>query len=417
MDKKNFGWVKPIIESDHYILGGSLSAVPKDILQADGNWENFLPSFEAQFTPQFDTYGCQTFGTYNAIETLMKRLFGSEYNYAERYTYNIAHVRSPGGDPHVIAETIRKNGLVNQDILPMTSTYEEFIKPDPMTSTLLKLGNQWLTDKNFLHEWVFTNTPSKSARIALLKEALRYSPVAVSVTAWYEENGVFIDEGQPNSHWVLLYKMDDDGTMYIFDSYDVIVNGVATQIKKVLSPEHHIEFAKRYHIGKKNSEDQINWIMQIIRQIVIWIGFMQKEEEALPKSPPVIVPEAPKPTQVEQDVPKYDWSTKTTVRRSIRIICDEEGLTVLQKDLCCDIAQCESGLKIDAKLVNSSTSIDRGLFQWNNKYHPEITDEIAFDPEKNTRLGCSAVKNKKAHTYWSASESCWNKSHKYDSII
>lgn len=415
--KQNFGWVKPVIDNTHYILGGAVSTVPKDILQPDGNWEAFLPSFEAQETSTFDTDGCQTFGTLNAIETLMKRLFGGNYNYAERYPYNIAHIRPPGGDPHAIAEIIRKNGLITEELLPMTTTYDEFITPDPMTSALLKMGQQWLDDKNFLHEWVFTNNPPKETRIALLKEALNYSPVAMSVTAWDKDpkTGLYVDDGQPNCHWVELYNMDDDGTMYVLDSYDFLKNGTISDMKKVLSPDHHIEFAKRYHIGKKNLEDQIDWFTQILRQIGIWLGFIQKEVDALPKQAPTVAPEPLKPTIPTQPIAKYEWGTKDAVRHSIRVIADEEGLTVLQKDLTCDIAQCES--QFDYMVRGKLDPRDRGLFQWNSHFHPEITDEIAFDPEKNARLGCKAVKSGKAHAYWSASEFCWNKTGKYNSLL
>src|SRR5258708_6554139 len=73
-------------------------------------------------------------------------------------------------------------------------------------------------------------------------------------------------------------------------------------------------------------------------------------------------------------LPKYLWDNQVNIKHSMRVIGDEYFLSVIQKDLLCDICSCESGYKLTAKLVNSPTSIDRGLFQWNNKYHPEITD-------------------------------------------
>lgn len=133
--------------------------------------------------------------------------------------------------------------------------------------------------------------------------------------------------------------------------------------------------------------------------------------------------EAPEPTPVPTPTPsappeaKYDWSTPTAIKHSLRVIGDEFGMTVLQKDLLCDICGCESGFNLRAKLVNSPTSIDRGLFQWNNYWNPQITDAIAYDPEKATRLACKAILNKQAHMYWSASQHCWNKTRKYDAII
>ncbi len=45
----------------------------------------------------------------------------------------------------------------------------------------------------------------------------------------------------------------------------------------------------------------------------------------------------------------------------------------------------ESGGDPLAKNVNSPTSVDRGLWQINSKWHPEVSDECAFDPVCSTR--------------------------------
>lgn len=72
------------------------------------------------------------------------------------------------------------------------------------------------------------------------------------------------------------------------------------------------------------------------------------------------------------------------------------------------VASCESSLNPKATLYNPpSNSTDRGLFMWNSKYHAEIPDDVAFDPNKATKLFCDAVKAGHLKDYWSASLSCW----------
>ena len=94
-----------------------------------------------------------------------------------------------------------------------------------------------------------------------------------------------------------------------------------------------------------------------------------------------------------------------TVEEIIKTIAEEEGV---DSDLAIKVAKCESGLNPSAKNINSSGSIDRGLFQWNDRWHPEITDEIAFDVEKSTRAFCQAYKN--GHmSWWNATKTCWEK--------
>lgn len=77
-------------------------------------------------------------------------------------------------------------------------------------------------------------------------------------------------------------------------------------------------------------------------------------------------------------------------------------------DLAVAVAKCESGLKPNAININTTGSKDRGLYQWNDKYHPEITDSMAFDPEKSTELFLKAV-NEGHLDWWKASRPCWLK--------
>ena len=42
--------------------------------------------------------------------------------------------------------------------------------------------------------------------------------------------------------------------------------------------------------------------------------------------------------------------------------------------------RCESGLDPDRVHVNRTGSIDRGIAQWNSYWHPQVTDEQAFNP-------------------------------------
>lgn len=75
-------------------------------------------------------------------------------------------------------------------------------------------------------------------------------------------------------------------------------------------------------------------------------------------------------------------------------------------DLAVAVAKCESALETNAVNVNKTGSKDRGLYQWNDKYHPEITDKMAFDPEIATDLFLKAVKENHIN-WWDASKPCW----------
>lgn len=252
---KNYGFKAPVITPDQHILG---SGTAYEVLKEDRQWDNYLPLYEPQ-AENWESFGCTVWGSENATEILHKFLFGIEPNYSERYIYNLAGLtrESGGADPHYVLEVIRLSGLINQELLPMTPTYEEFIKPRPMEKKYVEEGLKFLGQYILRHDWILTGNESQEVRIARIKENLKYSPLGVSVTAWFEENGIYVDRGQPNTHWCVCYGWTDKGWK-IFDSYD--------HSTKIYSFDSVISFAKRFLIKKKDfyPEKKSNWIIELI---------------------------------------------------------------------------------------------------------------------------------------------------------
>lgn len=264
MTTKNYGYIAPKIENKNYILGSVLS-LPRIILQANGQWDLFLPTYEPQFGDGWDTDGCGVWGTLNATEILFKKIFGAEANYSERFIYNLVPVRPPGSDPNTVAETIRDRGLIDNAVLPMVKTFEEFCTPTPMTNDLLVLGQNWLDKYGFGHEYVFQSQFDVADKIAAIKQALQFSPVAVSVTAWIlGGDGIYIDGDQPNCHWVVCYGWDDDKKAWkFFDSYD--------QTLKLYSFNSRIDFCKRYALTALVSGASVKkdvWFVDLFKRLL-----------------------------------------------------------------------------------------------------------------------------------------------------
>ena len=96
-------------------------------------------------------------------------------------------------------------------------------------------------------------------------------------------------------------------------------------------------------------------------------------------------------------------SNKKIVEQIIRYVAREEGV---DPDLAVRVADCESKLSPSAEHCNPDGSRDRGIFQINDKWHPEITNDIAFDIVLSTRFFCKAFKE--GHLdWWSATKKCW----------
>ena len=95
-----------------------------------------------------------------------------------------------------------------------------------------------------------------------------------------------------------------------------------------------------------------------------------------------------------------------TVEETIRRVAGEE---MVDADLAVRVAKCESGLYPLAKNTNADGSVDRGVFQINDKYHPEVTVDQAFNVEFSTHFFCKAFKAGNL-SWWNATKTCWDKS-------
>ena len=89
----------------------------------------------------------------------------------------------------------------------------------------------------------------------------------------------------------------------------------------------------------------------------------------------------------------------------IRKVAREQGI---DEELAVRVAKCESSLDEKAKHTNEKGSIDRGLFQINDKAHPEISDAEAFNPITATEFFCKAFKSGNL-SWWNATKTCWEK--------
>jgi hypothetical protein len=130
-----------------------------------------------------------------------------------------------------------------------------------------------------------------------------------------------------------------------------------------------------------------------------------------PEPPPATIPPpappTPPPPLTTPPTSKYDWAGPTAVRHSVRVICDEEGLTVEQKNTMCATIGGESEYNPNAinynRINGKLYSTDYGLCQWNDVYHgSEISPQDALhDPEKAVRLMCAYWKRGQ-RTLWIA---------------
>ena len=97
--------------------------------------------------------------------------------------------------------------------------------------------------------------------------------------------------------------------------------------------------------------------------------------------------------------------SKSVMEEIIRKVAKEEGV---DPDLAVRVAKCESNLDYKAENLNKDGSRDRGLFQINNKFHQDVSDEVAYNPITATQFFCKAFKAGNI-LWWDATRKCWEK--------
>ena len=95
-------------------------------------------------------------------------------------------------------------------------------------------------------------------------------------------------------------------------------------------------------------------------------------------------------------------SSQRVVESQIREIALQEHFLEPGADWLVRLAMAESSLNPLAIQKNGDWSVDRGLWQWNSYFHPEISDQCSFDVQCSTKAVVQAIKEGNLR-WWSAS--------------
>ena len=267
---RDFGLREEIKELTAYVLGAS--KMPYISYVEDGDWRPYKPPFEHQ-APNFETSACTAFTVENQIQFFMKAVYGEDVDLSENFlALSVPIGIGKGADPQRTYEAARHVGMVDSNVLRMGKTEEEWSDQTRLTKSIQARGLYWLRKHDFFHEWLWdspSNRPSNYMEI--LKDALKTSPIGISVSAWETEtdqwgNEVYVSRGDVNNHKTLCVFIDDEGYPWVYDSYQPYY--------KRLSKDHNIRRAKRIWINKRTVPAMKTHI-KILQAIINM--FMQKK--------------------------------------------------------------------------------------------------------------------------------------------
>lgn len=258
----NYGLIHDEIQPEDYVLGDAqLKGVE---LNPSADWTEFLPVWEAQQRKGVETVSCATFATLNALETILFKKFGILANKSDKYNAIRSKTTQQGNSPHRVIESIRKEaGTIPEAVLPFgnPNSWDEYHDVNQITEEMAKMGADWLNEYSVTHDWVFSGGTGEQ-KCELIMEALKYSPVGVSVLAWPtpDENGMYTkNDAAIDNHWTLAFRGKVGEYIEVWDTYE-------NRIKKI-KWGYNFNMAKRYAIDKK-PEKVDNWFIDILRNLL-----------------------------------------------------------------------------------------------------------------------------------------------------
>lgn len=166
---------------------------------------------------------------------------------------------------------------------------------------------------------------------------------------------------------------------------------------------------------------KMNALITLLQNLVVLYKRLIAQKSGYP--PPIAPKPAPAPIPPAPPLitpPTYLWDTAANARHSVRVICDEEGLTYDMsagayslKEILCACIQVESGFDINAKhenigMNNVVTSTDYGIVQVNDYFHigtgkdfPSVQYVLSHS-EECVRWMARLFKTEKGRQLWSS---------------
>lgn len=245
---------------------GSKKVLDK-ILNPSGDWRDFLPPPEEQKRNGLESSSCFIQAQQHAIATILEKQYGLvDQNFSERFNLIFANATPDGGSPIDGADSIRHQGLIQDESLPFSPdllTWGEFNswRGGDRAACLVE-GQRWLRQWGPKYEIVFLKDEPVEMKYNKARQALTYGTVPVSVYGWVDENGLYVKPaGVEDNHLVELVYIDQENHPYVFDTY-------GPDFIKKLAPFYNFDFGLRWTLTRKDPKDtRINWLLDLILRL------------------------------------------------------------------------------------------------------------------------------------------------------
>lgn len=286
------GFKYPQITQDHTIYGAT--QMPQDDVLPSGDWSPFDIPDEEQKRFGTESSACFIEAQQHADAMYQEAIYGQhDRNSAARFNALLANGTKDGGDPLQGADSIRHDGLVPEDMMPFDekiTSWEDYHSFKGVNEAAVRAVGKKDTEQNDRrYTPIFGLNETYENKIDILRREMRKGTCAVSVTAWFEKDGLYYKPaGLRDWHFVAVRKVNPDNSIEIKDTYEPFI--------KTLAPGFNPDFAMRRVVLKKPTKEEqlIPLYQKLILLLKEWLGLLQNATK--PPTTPVAPPNNPTPT-------------------------------------------------------------------------------------------------------------------------
>lgn len=270
--KTNF--IYPKIEKQHYRFGSNNFA--DVVLRPNGDWRDYPPEAEEQNKWGVESSACYVYAPQHAVETIQEERFGLiNEDYSARFNALKSNGTEYGGDPLAAGESMRNDGLIPEALMPFSEIIKSWNDYHSWKGTdqqkCEEVGKKFTEDWKLNYDIVFERDETVEVKYQKLREALKRSPVPISVLAWYSDaQGIFTKpEGTQDNHLTLCVYVDEQNRPYFWDTYSPFL--------KIGEPFYNSDFAMRWHVEKKEASNDDEYESTDIGSVLIkWFKYILK---------------------------------------------------------------------------------------------------------------------------------------------
>lgn len=248
-------FVYPDLTDDHYRFGSGL--LVGEELRSNGDWRDYLPPEEDQNKRGVESSACFIEGQQHAIAIIEEEQLGEpNNNYSSRFNAKLSKGTAQGGNPITGADSIRHDGLVRDNSMPFSEdiqSWEDFHSWKGVNEQTVKIeGQNYLKKKSLGFDVVVERTQPIATKYLKMKQALKFSPLPASVSAWYEQDGIYVKpKGLRDNHLATIVYIDEQNRPYFWDTYAPYL--------KIGEPSYNVDFAMRWSVSRKQTTQVFDW--------------------------------------------------------------------------------------------------------------------------------------------------------------